>query len=95
MPTRAPILDILNLRTKLGMTQAEFADAVGVAKMTVWRWEQGTTPQRLARRQILYLRETREAEDRRRAVEDRDAAQHTLDSTPLPDPLDPSSDDQG
>ena len=34
---------ISNLRQALGMTQTEFGDAVGVNKMTVFRWEHGTT----------------------------------------------------
>ncbi len=34
---------INNVRQALQMTQAEFGDAVGVDKMTVFRWERGTT----------------------------------------------------
>ena len=34
---------IRNVRQALQMTQAEFGDAVGVDKMTVFRWERGTT----------------------------------------------------
>lgn len=34
---------ISNVRQALGMTQTEFGDAVGVDKMTVFRWERGTT----------------------------------------------------
>ena len=33
---------ITNLREALGMTQAQFGDAVGVDKMTISRWERGT-----------------------------------------------------
>jgi len=29
-------------RRKLGFTQAEFAERVGVQRNTVWRWEAGT-----------------------------------------------------
>ncbi len=34
---------ISNVRQALGMTQSEFGQAVGVDKMTVFRWERGTT----------------------------------------------------
>ena len=34
---------ISNLRQALGMTQAEFGEAVGVDKMTVSRWERGAS----------------------------------------------------
>ena len=30
------------MRRKLGLTQAEFAEHVGVQRNTVWRWEAGT-----------------------------------------------------
>lgn len=35
--------DVWQLRSKLNMTQAQFADLVGVLMMTVSRWERGAT----------------------------------------------------
>lgn len=35
--------EILATRKRLGMTQQEFAEFLGVRKNTVWRWENGWT----------------------------------------------------
>ncbi|MCJ7805165.1 helix-turn-helix domain-containing protein [Patescibacteria group bacterium] len=36
-------MDIQEIRTKLNMTQGEFAQFIGVSRMTVNRWENGKT----------------------------------------------------
>jgi len=48
---------ILRLRTKLGLTQSEFAKVLGVAMHTVSVWEQGIrTPRRAHKARICALR---------------------------------------
>jgi len=48
---------ILRLRTKLGLTQGEFAKVLGVAMHTVSVWEQGSrTPRRAHKARICALR---------------------------------------
>ena len=48
--------DIKKLRKKLKMTQTEFADKLGVAKLTVFNWEHGLfKPSQLALRQLHRL----------------------------------------
>ncbi len=37
-------MDVKRLREKLGLSQAEFAFAVGVSANTVYRWERGQRP---------------------------------------------------
>lgn len=49
-------VDIKILRDRLSMTQVEFAAAVGVDPVSVSRWERGTKPSRMARRQIDDLK---------------------------------------
>jgi len=50
--------EILWLRQRLKLTQAQFAKAVGVSFVTVNRWENGhTKPSRLAVGQIRRLKE--------------------------------------
>jgi DNA-binding transcriptional regulator YiaG len=46
--------DIFQLRTKLKMTQRQFADLVGVDPVTVSRWERGHT--RMERAMISHVR---------------------------------------
>jgi len=47
---------IKELREKLGMTQQELADKVGVDRVTVARWEtEQKRPSQLARRQLARL----------------------------------------
>ena len=49
---------IKNLRTRLGLTQEQFAARVGVTWSTVNRWENGRgRPSPLAMRQITQLQE--------------------------------------
>jgi len=49
-------MDIKKLRKELGLTQVEFAERLGVASMTVKRWEAGTArPSQLALRQLCRL----------------------------------------
>lgn len=36
--------DLKKRRERLGFTQAEFAEKLGVAENTVWRYEKGATP---------------------------------------------------
>lgn len=49
-------MDIRKLRKKLGLTQVEFAERLGVSSMTVKRWEAGTArPSQLAIRQLNRL----------------------------------------
>ena len=58
MPEDKADIDVRALREALGMTQEEFARAVGVSFTTVSRWETGRgTPSPLARRQLEQLRE--------------------------------------
>jgi putative transcriptional regulator len=40
---RAPVVDVLSLRRKLGLSQAQFAARFGFAPATVRNWEQGRT----------------------------------------------------
>ena len=48
--------EIKELRKKLNMTQQELANAVGVDRVTVARWEAGDKrPSNLARRQLARL----------------------------------------
>ncbi len=56
----APVADaIRSLRTKLGLTQEQFAAEVGVTWSTVNRWENGRgNPSPLAMRQIEGLSES-------------------------------------
>jgi DNA-binding transcriptional regulator YiaG len=55
-------LDIKAIRDRLGMTQAEFAAAIGTDQGTVSTWESGKhKPGRLARRAIGKLLETSQA----------------------------------
>ena len=50
--------DIKGLRKKLGMTQQELADKIGVDRVTVARWEAGEKkPSNLARRQLQRLQQ--------------------------------------
>ena len=54
---------IKNLRSKLGLTQEQFAVKVGVTFSTVNRWESGKSkPSPLAMRQIEELKEFTEKE---------------------------------
>ena len=49
--------EIRSLRESLGMTQDQFARAVGVSFSTVSRWETGRgSPSPLARRRVVELR---------------------------------------
>ncbi len=51
---------IRQLRVKLGMTQEEFAHALGITVSTVNRWENGhSEPSKLARASIVGLAEKR------------------------------------
>ena len=48
--------EIKELRKRLGMTQQELANAVGVDRVTIARWEAGQKkPSNLARRQLARL----------------------------------------
>ncbi len=48
--------EIKELRKKLNLTQQELADKVGVDRVTVARWENGSKhPSNLARRQLTRL----------------------------------------
>ncbi|MCK5235890.1 MAG: helix-turn-helix domain-containing protein [Deltaproteobacteria bacterium] len=48
--------EIVGLRKKLKMTQQELANALGVDRVTVARWETGRgRPSNLARRQLARL----------------------------------------
>jgi len=47
---------ILNLRYKLGMSQEEFADCLGVSSKTIYRWETNKSiPNALAIATILQM----------------------------------------
>ena len=47
---------IKELRKKLGLTQQELADKIGVARVTIARWETGQKkPSNLAKRQLVRL----------------------------------------
>lgn len=46
-------IDLLLLRTKLKLTQAQLAEKVGVSQMTVWRWENFGLPKRGAARKLI------------------------------------------
>lgn len=51
-------IDTKSLRTRLGLTQVEFAAAIGVDPISVSRWERiinPTKPSKLARRRIAEL----------------------------------------
>jgi transcriptional regulator with XRE-family HTH domain len=55
---------IRELRTKIGLTQEQFAAKVGVTFSTVNRWENGRgTPSPLAKRWIEELMECTEGEE--------------------------------
>lgn len=61
---------IVRLRNKLGLTQAEFAKAVGVAMHTVSVWEQGRRIPRMAQKvRICALRKVGKRELKRRLAE--------------------------
>ena len=48
--------EIIELRKRLKMTQQQFADAIGVDRVTVARWETGQKkPSNLAKRQLARL----------------------------------------
>lgn len=52
-------LSIRDMRTKLAMTQEEFAHALGITVSTVNRWENGhSEPSKLARATIARLAES-------------------------------------
>lgn len=46
--------DVFRLRTKLKMTQRQFADLVGVDPITISRWERGVT--KMERAMITHVR---------------------------------------
>jgi len=49
-------MDIKKLRKRLGMSQGELAEALGVERITVIRWESGDNkPSKLAQRQLARL----------------------------------------
>lgn len=51
-------LEVYRLREKLGMSQKEFADFVGVRQATVSEWETGTKkPSPMAQRLLTLLKE--------------------------------------
>ena len=61
-------IDVRALRQRLGMTQGEFADAIGCHWKAVQRWEAGErTPQGLYRRALMELADRAERQERRRA----------------------------
>lgn len=47
--------NILRLRTRLGLTQRQVADAVGVTVQTISNWETGESKPRLSPEQTLAL----------------------------------------
>src|ERR1041385_4900152 len=54
--TRAePKADVVRVRLKSGLSQAEFATALGVSKRTLEQWEQGRREPSGAARQLLKI----------------------------------------
>lgn len=51
------ILDVKGIRTRLGMTQAQLGEAVGVDQSTVSNWENGASPRGPARKLLQNLSE--------------------------------------
>jgi DNA-binding transcriptional regulator YiaG len=47
---------IKELRNKLGMSQDRFAALVGVAPMTIRRWERGTKPNQLGDKRLCEIK---------------------------------------
>lgn len=50
-------LDIRGIRSRLGLTQAQLGDAVGVDQSTVSNWENGASPRGPARKLLERLSE--------------------------------------
>lgn len=51
------ILDVKEIRSRLGMTQAQLGEAVGVDQSTVSNWENGAAPRGPARKLLQRLAE--------------------------------------
>lgn len=51
------LLDIKEIRSRLGMTQAQLGEAVGVDQSTVSNWENGALPRGPARKLLQKLAE--------------------------------------
>lgn len=50
------MVNIKLIRKKLGLSQKAFADAIGVDRITVWRWESGhTQPSEMAVRVVNHV----------------------------------------
>lgn len=63
-------LDIKAIRSRLGLTQAQLGEAVGVDQSTVSNWENGSPPRGPARKLLIKLaapRKRRPAPEQRRA----------------------------
>lgn len=52
-------LDIREIRTRLGMTQAQLGDAIGVDQSTISNWENGSPPRGPARKLLIKLAASR------------------------------------
>lgn len=45
---------LIKLRTRLGLSKQQLADALGVKLLSIYRWEDGTTP--ISRMMVLALK---------------------------------------
>lgn len=58
-------MDIRTIRQRFGFSPEDLASALGVSVRSVWRWENGAQPGRLAAREITrFLNEVRETPKR-------------------------------
>ncbi|TPM53246.1 helix-turn-helix transcriptional regulator [Mesorhizobium sp. B2-2-4] len=56
-------IDVRSIRTKLRLTQAQLADAVGVDQSTVSNWENGMLPRGPARKLLHALEASAPAQE--------------------------------
>lgn len=49
---------VARIRKALKLSRSDLAKRLGVSRMTIWRWENGITPQPVMQRLLVELKET-------------------------------------
>lgn len=87
--------EIRDLRDRVGMTQREFAQALGVTHGSVWQWENGqTTPSELHAEVMRRWREELDKAESRERISKLIAAGALVGTSVLLDAIFGSDDDQ-